>query len=329
MKQKLRTIVGLLLLLMTAACSHEEEDLPSQKKVEFEEGGQQFTIVPLYEEFLDYSKNAEENPELNNKGELFTKVIQPFQSYMNEEDASLSGGMDYTPYFYPTRKAEAIKENTAELLERQDEINEIIKSALVKSAGKLSGDKKTIVVRPADPDDSSVSSYLNGAGAVTISKDVILLMLAPEFEKEMLEYVVAHEYHHSIFLEVDPKGVNLLNSIVFEGKAESFAVSVFPGVAAPWTEPMEPEEEKAVLEYLRNNKDSTSSEIYFEFQEGSFKKGIPMWANYKMGFKITESFLKNHPEVPVGEWTTMTGDEIVRGSDYPDLLENEIQSREE
>jgi uncharacterized protein YjaZ len=320
MKLKLKALAVLLLLLLIAACSNEEETLPSQTKLEFEENGQHFTIVPLYEEFLAYSRDAMEKPELNNKGELYTKVIQPFQQYMNEEDASLSGGLDYTPYFYPTRKAEALEEHTEKLLKRQDEINAIIQSSLEKSAEKLPGKDKTIVIKPSDPEDSRISSYMNGAGAVTVSKDVILLMLDPSFEKEMVNYVVAHEYHHSVFLEDDPGDANLLRSIIFEGKAESFASSLFPGVTAPWSEPLEPEEEKVVINYIRKNRESTSREIYNEFQNGSFVNGIPMWANYKIGHKITESYLNNHPQVPITEWTRMDEKQMVLGSDYSEIV---------
>jgi uncharacterized protein YjaZ len=322
MKPIIKTVFTFIATLtLIAGCSSEEEKIPSESTVEFEENGQSFKIVPLYEEFLDYTNEAKEDPSKNNKGEFYSRVIQPFLDSASEEEVSLSGGLDYSFYFYPTRKVQVLQENTIELLKHQDEINNAIKESLIKSANKLPGKNKTIFVRPVDPQDTIIK-HMNGVAAITLSKDAIVIMLDPSFNKEMLEYTVAHEYHHSVFFEDKENEFSLLNGIIFEGKAESFASQIYPNIKAPWSEPLAVEEEKVVLEELKNNLESRSMDIYNQFFDGDFKKDIPMWSSYKIGLKITDSYLNNNPEDPIKEWTMMDGKEIVRGSDYSELIKD-------
>jgi uncharacterized protein YjaZ len=328
MGQTFKLFILLLLLLLLVSCSNDDnEKIPSQTSVKFSENGQEFRVVPLYEEVLDYTSDAKENPELNNAGEFYSKVTDPFQDYASEENISLSGGLDYSYYFFPTKKVQVLEDNTIELLKQQEEINNIIKESLTKSAKKLSGEGKTIFIKPVDPDTTSIQ-HMNGVAGLTVSKDAMLILIAPSFEKEMLKYVVAHEYHHSIYLENnEEKEFTLLKSIVFEGKAESFASMLYPDIKAPWSEPLSPESEKVVLEEVRKNLDSTNSEIYYEFQEGNFVKDIPVWSNYKIGHKITESYLRKHPGILTEEWTNLDEKEIVQGSEYSDLLKKEQEIR--
>ncbi|KMM38459.1 DUF2268 domain-containing protein [Guptibacillus hwajinpoensis] len=308
-------------LVVITGCSNEEDKIPSQSTIEFEKNGQGFKVIPLYEEFLDYADEATEDSSKNNKGEFYSKVTQPFLNSASEENAILSGGLDYSQYFYPTGNAQALKENTNELLMQQNEINNIIKESLVKAATKLPGGEKTIFVRPIDP-QVSIIKQMNGVAAITLSKDAIVIMLDPSFEKEMLKYVIAHEYHHSVFFEDSENDYSLLNGIIFEGKAESFASRLYPDVSVPWSEPMSSEEEKVVLEEVKSNVDSRSTDIYSQFQNGNVNKDIPRWSNYKIGFKITESYITNHPELSIRDWTVKSGEEIVHGSHFSEILRN-------
>ncbi|WP_442893606.1 DUF2268 domain-containing putative Zn-dependent protease [Bacillus sp. 2205SS5-2] len=48
--------------------------------------------------------------------------------------------------------------------------------------------------------------------------------------------------------------------------------------------------------------------------EGNRVKGISLWANYKIGFEVTQSYLKNHPEKTIEEWTNINSTKILEGS---------------
>ncbi|WLR59057.1 DUF2268 domain-containing protein [Guptibacillus hwajinpoensis] len=309
-------------LIVIVGCSNNGGETPSQSSMEFEVGGQSFKIIPLYEEVLDYTNEAMENTELNTSGEYYSKVTQPFLESASHEEASLTGGLDYSTYFSPTSSVQTLNEQTVELLKKQEEVNKAIKASLTKSGKSLEGENKTIYVMPVNPDYKNIQNEMKGVSAITVSKDVIVLFLSPTYEKEMLEYAVAHEYHHTVFLENPNRagGMNLLNGFVFEGKADSFASQLYPEANPPWSEPLSAEEEKRVLEALREKSDSTNAELYSTFQNGDLKKDIPKWSNYKLGFKIVESYLRHHPEATMKEWTMMNEREMIRGSDYNELI---------
>ncbi|MGD6965703.1 DUF2268 domain-containing protein [Rossellomorea vietnamensis] len=308
-----------VMIIILVGCSNEEA-VPAQSKVNILKEGQAFNLVPLYEEVLDYANSVEGQSGLT-AGEYYTKVTQPFLDYASSENSSLKGGLDYSPYFYPTKKPEALAETARELLKQQEDINKAIEDALGKSANSLPGGKKTIFIKPAAPEDT-FTKYMEGVGAVTLSKDAILLILSPSYEEEMLKYVVAHEYHHSVLMEKDDEaGFTLLEGIIFEGKAESFASRLYPRVKAPWTEQLTTEEENTVLNVLDENMKSTSIELYNEFHEGNFTKGLPIWSNYKIGYKIMENFLAEHPDMTVKEWTMADETKIVKNSSFSYLLQ--------
>ncbi|MDO6654570.1 DUF2268 domain-containing protein [Anaerobacillus sp. 1_MG-2023] len=309
-------------LILIVGCSSERDETPSQSSMKVELGGQSFKIIPLYEEVLEYTNEAMENTELNTSGEYYSKVTQPFLESASHEGASLTGGLDYSTYFSPTTSVQTLNEQTGKLLKKQEEVNKAIKASLTKSGESLEAENKTIYVMPVNPDYQNIQNEMKGVSAITVSKDVIVLFLSPTYDKEMLEYAVAHEYHHTVFLENPNRsgGMNLLNGFVFEGRADSFASQLYPEASPPWSEPLSTEEEKRVLEELREKSDSTNVELYNTFQNGDWKKDIPKWSNYKLGFKIVESYLRHHPEASMKEWTMMDEREIVRGSDYSELV---------
>lgn len=316
-----KLVIGFAFLFIVG-CASDGNDIPSQSSKEFNVGGQSFKIIPLYEEVLDYTNEAMENTELNTSGEYYSKVTQPFLESASNEEASLAGGLDYSPYFSPTSSVQTLDEQTVKLLKKQEEVNKTIEASLTKSGKSLGGENKTIYVMPVNPDYKMIQNEMKGVSAITVSKDVIVLFLSPTYKKEMLEYVVAHEYHHSVFLENQngAGGMNLLNGVVFEGKADAFASRLYPEVNPPWSEPLSAMEEKRVLEELRDNRESTNAEFYDTFQNGNLKKDIPKWSNYKIGFSIVESYLRLHPDVSIEEWTIMDEREMVRGSDYRELV---------
>lgn len=317
--KKLGVCIAFILIV---GCSNDGNETPSQSSMEFNVGGQSFKIIPLYEEVLDYTNEAMENTELNTSGEYYSKVTQPFLESASNEKASLAGGLDYSTYFSPTTSVQTLDEQTVELLKKQEEVNKAIQASLTKSGKSLGGENKTIYVMPVNPDYKTIQNEMKGVSAITVSKDVIVLFLSPTYEKDMLEYAVAHEYHHSVFLENQNEagGMNLLNGFVFEGRADSFASHLYPEANPPWSEPLSTEEEKRVLEELRENSDSSNTELYYTFQNGDLKKDIPRWSNYKMGFKIVESYLRHHPDISIEEWTMMDESKMVLGSDYSELV---------
>jgi uncharacterized protein YjaZ len=111
----------------------------------------------------------------------------------------------------------------------------------------------------------------------------------------------------------------LLDSFIFEGEAEVFARMVYPNKIAPWSQPLPDEWLERVLGVLRENADSTDADLYYDFVNGNAVKNIPLWSSYKVGYKITQSYLENNPEISMEELMNLDSEEIFRGSAYNDL----------
>ncbi|HZG70756.1 MAG TPA: DUF2268 domain-containing putative Zn-dependent protease [Chondromyces sp.] len=126
-------------------------------------------------------------------------------------------------------------------------------------------------------------------------KDRLFLFLAHE-EKEKWESLFVHEYHHATrmsFLNKKEEEYTLLDSIVFEGLAES-AVLEYCGVEciAPWMKAYSEEQlkiwwEKWLKDYINIKKDSSNHDHLL------YGKGrMPKHLGYAVGFLITQDYLK-------------------------------------
>ncbi|MCP3742382.1 DUF2268 domain-containing protein [Rossellomorea sp. BNER] len=327
MRQLLTPIIYILLLLLLASCSHvsnqdqkDKDNVPSQKSIKFSHNEQTFQIIPLYEEVLNYTSLVKDNPSLNNKEKYFDEVLEPFQKKASMKNININN--DYFSLFLPTKNVQKLEENTIELLKQQDQINEFIKESLIQSSKKLSGIDKTIFIMPLNPENTFPVQNMEGVSGATLSENAVLLQIDPSFVKSALKYAVAHEYHHTIRMESDSgKSPNLLDSFIMEGEAEVFARMIYPDKKAPWEQkPLSDKLLDRVLDELRENANSTTLNIYYDFVIGNSSKGIPMWANYIVGHKITQSYVENNPEVSIEEWTKLGAKEILQGSEYRDLL---------
>lgn len=315
--------VPILLLLLLASCSsdrvvdkEEKDTIPSQTEVSFSHNEQDFKIIPFYEEVLAYTGYVKDNPSKSNPGAYVEKVLEPIKKKSAVNYLSL----DYP--FLSSTEVERFEDNTIKLLQNEKKINELIKEALIKSAEILPGGDTTIYVMPLRPEDQFVIDNMHGVAGVTYSDNAIFIQIDTSFTEEMLQYIVAHEYHHTINMHTngDRGFYTLLDKMISEGKADSFARIVYPHINAPWTEPLLVESEEKVFEELRENADSMSPKIYMDFFNGNSAKGIPLWSNYKIGYQITQSYLKMNPDVPIVDWTRLLSKDMLQGSEYNQLL---------
>ncbi|MCM3720055.1 DUF2268 domain-containing protein [Fictibacillus phosphorivorans] len=316
----------ILFVLLLASCSDgspedkSDQKAPSERSNTFTQNDQTFEIIPLYKEIQEYTGLAKDNPSMNTKKKYKEKVVEPFQKMASEKKIDI--GSYYSTYFEPTTDIQQLEENTTQLLNNQDKINKYIKESLLSSAKLLPGNNKTIFIMPFNPEYTDSIQEMEGVVAFNLSKDAILVQLVPSFKEIALKYTIAREYNHTIAREYgDDNSSSLLSPIIYEGKADSFAAKVYPEHNVPWIKPLAAEKEKIVIDEIRENNDSFDMHIYNGLFDGDPSKGIPRWSNYKIGYKITQSFIKNNPDVSIDEWTKLDYNEILKGSDYSHLLE--------
>lgn len=308
---------------MLVACSKESnqvdmKELPSQSEVEFNQGNQKFKVIPFYEEILDYTQKAVEDPGLNNNDTYYDMVTQPLREKISENNLNLS--TDVSNFLTTTRDVNGLENYSKELLLQQDKINNAIKEALIASSKKLSGEDKVVMVMPINPEVPI--DDMNGVAAWTLSQNLILLQISPDFSEDQLKYTIAHEYHHTVNME-DSIGSSLLDFVVFEGKGDSFAKIIYPNIEVSWTQDVPEDLLKDALEQLKENGNGFDQELYNEFMNGNDTKNIPKRANYIIGYKIMQSYLSENKNSTIEEWTALDPKKIIQGSEYKYLLEKQ------
>jgi len=329
----MKQLVSLVILfsIFLASCTNdkahdkipdeEEKDnipnLPSQIEVSFSHNGQNFKIIPFYEEVLDYTDYVKNNPTQSNPSAYVEKVLEPLKE---------KSSMDYLNLDYPFLSSTEIDElegNTIKLLQNQEQFNELIKEALIKSAELLPGGDKNVYVMTLRPEDKFVVENMKGVFGIVYSENAIFIQIDPSFSEDLLKYTVAHEYHHTINIQThgDMAYNTILDLLIVEGKADSFARIVYPEIIAPWTEALSDESEEKVLEELRADADSTSTsfKIYNKYFKGNSTKGIPLWSNYKMGYQIIQSYIENNPDIPIANWTSLLSKDLLQDTEYNNL----------
>lgn len=321
MKRLPALIMMLSFIIVLVSYDNQSDDLSLSYK--FTYNGQRFEIISLYREVLHYTALIKKEPSLDNKLVYYEKVILPFYDLAKKKNIAVDG---YHSYFSPTRIEQKLEDNTLELFHMQEGINTRIQQSIVNSANLLPGKKKTIFVMPFNPDHSSMIADMEGVTGVAFNENVMLLQIDPSYSEKALDYVVAHEYNHTIAME-NRRVLNnsLLTSIILEGKADSFAGILYPDQIVPWLEPLSIESEKMVFDEIREHLGSAYSSLYDDLLLGSGR--IPRWSNYKIGYTIMQSFLKNNPDLSIGEWTRLGAKKILQGSDYWDLLTINEQTR--
>jgi uncharacterized protein YjaZ len=206
---------------------------------------------------------------------------------------------------------------------RQDSLNIALREGLRKAVDVLPGPDTTVCVLAADPAADYIKTDLHGVSGITVGAGKIWLLINPGNSglqgdwQDRVRYTIVHEYHHSSWTKryydkATPD--DLLNYLVFEGRAESFAHIVYPDFDVPWGHALTNKQKAEVWLAMRPALTSTDFGTMRAMMFGG--PNIPHWAGYTIGFDIVESYRKRHPEVSVGSWTAMKPETILAGSDF-------------
>jgi uncharacterized protein YjaZ len=326
------------LFLLNAGCANKDaqsadpESAPAESQVqnvssspsqesssEFSVKGQSFHIAFLNSEILDYAQTMKGDSSLVVKDVFSQKVIVPLEQKLSIADAHSYYELDSV--FLPNTDPQKLEVKTKELMVKEAKIGKLIEEALGDAAGQLSGVDKTVVVMPANPRDVFTIDKKGGVSGFVLSENLFMLEVDPSFNEEVLQYTIAQLYHHTVQVEkmADVAGT-LMESFVIDGKADAFANKVYPGTKVPWTDPLSDRLKEKVFEELEESGNELTDNFYAVFT-GNARRGIPLWSNYKLGYEITQSYLQNHPETGVEDWTGLQPIDIINGSEFKDEFE--------
>ena len=275
---------------------------------------QQLDVVRGYEGMRSYAMaaRAQSSPDL---GALYKEhVVDPYwrQCAAGTRYESLAAGAVASPIEDLEALLEAVD------LIRGSDIERRVEEGFTSAARLLPGGPTTVCLFAADPQDTFVRDVMNGVSGFSPGAGRIWLFAHSESAwRDEIASALAHEYHHSVSLESDgedPPAIDLLESILLEGRADSFALLLYPEKSFPWIEALTPAEEQDLWRRMEPQLGTTDEAIHSEFLFGG--QEIPRWGGYTIGFRIVQAYLRGHPDVPVERWTRLGAHALLEQSGY-------------
>ncbi len=272
---------------------------------------QKFELITTFSLFESYNNN-QTNSDIAAASNDF--IFGPVQKEIIE---NAQAPFMFETIRIPYQPGELLKKET-ELLKASDLIS-ILEKALKNITAKLPGPDTKIIIMPANPSmHDFFLKYNMCMNAVTIGSGKIIVMIDPTFPnwKNTLPYVIAHEYHHSAWISRNWKDANfsLLEYLIFEGRADAFATSLYADVKSPWTTMINSEQEKIVWNKIEGDIFKRGPEIINKVMFGN--QDIPFGSGYTIGFNILKSFKKNNPEYTDKTILDLNPEEILKMSSY-------------
>ena len=166
----------------------------------------------------------------------------------------------------------------------------VIEQAHARAAAALPGPAVTACVYVGEL--SGGLPHLGGVGGVALGGGLVKLFLHPTAERfAKLPYTVAHEYHHEV--QRVTGGFSGFDDVpIREGKADHFAVGLYPALRPPHTTPLADSDLPAVWHAFQQFRAGAGP------SQGDFmiaaRGPLPIWAGYKLGFEMVGYYLQTH-----------------------------------
>ena len=225
-----------------------------------------------------------------------------------------------------SRLATAIKDTTklgayiSEIVSNREKMEGLITTALSESRRYLKNDSVTIYIIPSNFDIEMVMDGIGGVMGLTAGSKQIMLTINPEISKwkEMLQDAVAREFEQAYWTKMNfnkSHPFTLLDYLVFEGRADSYAHLIYPDIIRPTDQVLPPKVEVELWNRIKSELKNTDIAYQYEIMFGH-KDEYPLWGGYTLGYHIVQSALKNHPELTPVEWANLPSEKILEMSDY-------------
>lgn len=175
----------------------------------------------------------------------------------------------------------------------------IAERALARAAAALPG--ATVNVCLFMGELSRGLPYLSGVGGVALGGGRIKLILHPQPKGlHKVPYTVAHEYHHEVEALLGAGGYGPIDIMIREGKADHFAIGLYPDLRPPHTAPLDVADLKSSLIELENYERTRASAFEFrrDFMIGKNTR-VLMWPGYRLGYEMVESYFRGNKVTPL------------------------------
>jgi uncharacterized protein YjaZ len=308
-----------LLTIILLGCDNSNQDHKADfETTSFSQPNQSFTIVSAYLNMAEYVEKAREKRQdaaRLYRDCVYDPIVETFASKC--EYPFLTKSIEA-----PITDLEGLDKEIRMLSNSDTE--RIVETALLKISKVLPGPDTTVVLLAMNTQyrllfaERKLANMNTGVMAITVGSGVIIVSIDPTVPKweYILPYVIAHEYHHSVWTSRNFKTSNfsLLEYLVFEGRADSFAKKVHPDIDPPWLQVIGKEREEEIWGSIRGLLNKKDSELNSRIMVGDNE--IPFGSGYTIGFNIMQDFTKNNPEVDIHQWTDMDFEKIFLKSNY-------------
>lgn len=300
------------------------QEIPDIQPYTFTYNEQEFEIIPLYSELLEYITLARE-AKIDDWDAIYQETVE--DAFQRSAWGYVKAALPVNPkndVFTPSYRLDQLEESVHTLIDKMEYINKLIEEALKKSADLLPNSKTKVYVIPSNPENYVVMEMIQGVTGLAYDTQVFIIQIEPKvFKESALQFIVAHEYHHTAYfarLYKNYSSYNFLESILIEGKADTFATMVYPDINPPLGKaPLENEEH--VWSVMKKVMDPEST-LHINFSFGNRAMDIPPLSDYSIGYQIMQDFLKNNPEVSIEEWTEMKAADILELSRFEERFED-------
>ena len=170
--------------------------------------------------------------------------------------------------------------------------------SLDRAARILPGASVTICLFPGEL--SRGLPYLDGVGGIALGGGHIKLLLHPKpGGLRRVTYTVAHEYHHEVERNIGPSGYGPIDVLIREGKADYFAVGLYPDLRPPHTKPLSDAEFKLAWRELLDYEQSQPPPATFraDFMVGRNPRVLP-WPGYRLGYELVDHYMRGKQLTP-------------------------------
>ena len=276
-----------------------------------------YKFITGYEGMASYIEAARSHPTAD-VDSLYRHFMMPYWKECCE-------GGEYAKYFKdrffkPIHDLDSL--DYAIQMLRDSKIEQVFEQTLLRITRLLPGPEVTVCIFALDPRRTFVREFMHSVTGFCPGSGRIVLYAYSE--KDWLQWfplMLAHEYHHNVWTHhqahqdksfLDTFG--LLDNILLEGRADSFAKIVFPDMKSAHTTALSKEQEAEQWKSMQSFLDDTSDVIHSKYMIGG--DGIPLWTGYTIGFNIVQSYIQNHPNASIDDWTYMDAYELLASSKY-------------
>jgi len=188
-----------------------------------------------------------------------------------------------------------------------------------------------ILLFPGDGSSRVLVNQMRGVLGFSLSAQLMLVFLWPTDNwKDWLKYTVTHEYVHLLRNLRFPRAISsgrlvfmntqepetLLDALVVEGIADTFASNLFPKLKPQWSEPLSPKLLESLWHVVHRRLHVSDTLEIRRILFGDNDR-IPPWTGYSIGYQIISAFLKNNPGACLGDLVSLPAKDILSSSGYP------------